>query len=58
MAEKILANFEQEISSLTLIPSEGGVFEVTVKDTLVYSKKETGRHPAYPEVETALRSLL
>ncbi len=58
MAENILADFEQEISSLTLIPSRGGVFEIMLKDTLVYSKKETGRHPAYPEVGTALRSLL
>ncbi|NOZ05375.1 MAG: SelT/SelW/SelH family protein [Chloroflexi bacterium] len=58
MAENILADFEHEISSLTLIPSTGGVFEISVKDTLVYSKKETGRHPAYPEVETALRALL
>ncbi len=27
-----------------LIPSDGGVFDVKVDGTLVYSKHETGRH--------------
>jgi selenoprotein W-related protein len=31
--------------SLTLIPSEGGVFEVTVNGELIHSKSETGKFP-------------
>jgi len=58
MAEKILNDFEHEISALTLIPSKGGVFEVVVGDTLVYSKKETGRHATYPEVRKEIKKLL
>jgi selenoprotein W-related protein len=43
MAE-ILRTYEFKISSIELIPSDGGRFEVKVGDQLVYSKLETGRH--------------
>lgn len=33
------------LSSVTLIPSEGGVFEVTVNGQLVHSRNETGTFP-------------
>ena len=58
MAEKILEDFEFEISELSLIPGSGGVFEITVGDTLVYSKKATGQHPSYEAVRPQLHSLL
>jgi len=32
------------IETFTLIPSSGGRFEITINDTLVYSKLRTGRH--------------
>ena len=40
---------------MTLQPSRGGVFEVTVDDDLVYSKKETKRHATVDELCDALR---
>jgi len=55
MAEHILEAFEQQIESLTLVTSGGGVFEVTVDGDLVYSKKATGRHAEPEEVLAALR---
>ena len=42
--------FEPEIESITLIPSDGSRFEITVNDTLVYSKLQTGRHANPGEV--------
>lgn len=57
MAGQILEEFEAKIDGLTLIPSGGGVFEVTVGDRLVYSKKETGRHTDYDEVGPLVREL-
>ncbi len=36
---------KQEIRSLTLIPSSGGAFEVTVDGNNIYSKKQTGQFP-------------
>ena len=46
MAEAIFDEFGPAYEIL-LIPSKGGVFEVTVDGELVYSKTETGRHADY-----------
>jgi selenoprotein W-related protein len=46
----LLKHFEPEIESLTLIPSDGGRYEVTVNDKLIYSKLATGRHAEPNEV--------
>jgi len=35
---------------MTLIPSSGGRFEVLAGDTVIYSKKEIGRHAEPGEV--------
>ncbi|KPL89752.1 SelT/SelW/selH family protein [Ardenticatena maritima] len=53
MTDKLLSEFQHHIESFTLIPSSGGVFEVAVDGTLIYSKKETGRHAVYAEVREA-----
>ncbi|MCP4189829.1 MAG: SelT/SelW/SelH family protein [Planctomycetaceae bacterium] len=45
MAEKLLSTHKQKISSLTLEPSSGGCFELTLGDELIYSKLETGEFP-------------
>ena len=58
MAEALLAEFELQTESFTLIPSTGGVFEVMVGDQLAYSKKETGVHPDIEEVLEAVRALV
>ena len=50
LANDLLKNLEPEIESVTLIPSKGGRYEVTVNDTLVYSKLQTGRHAEPGEV--------
>ena len=38
------------------MPSGGGVFEVTINNDLVWSKKQTKRFPEYHEIEEALAS--
>jgi len=45
LAEDILHDHAEKISGLTLIPSSGGVYEITLGDTLLYSKKQTGSFP-------------
>ena len=57
MADELLKNFEPEIASLELIPSSGGVFEVLVNGSLVYSKTATGRHAATSEVVNSVKAL-
>ncbi len=56
MAE-LLKEFEPEIESFTLIPSDGGRFEFTVNDKLIYSKLRTGRHVQPGEVRELLKQL-
>jgi len=58
MAEALLAEFEHQTESFTLIPSTDGVFEVMVGDALAYSKKETGVHADIAEVIEAVRALV
>ncbi|SET15900.1 selenoprotein W-related protein [Natronincola peptidivorans] len=50
MVEKILSAYKNEVTALTLIPSSGGVFEVTSNDQLIFSKKEEGRFPEFKEL--------
>ncbi len=50
MAEELLEDFASVIKSLTLIPSDGGRFEVMVDGRLIYSKKATGRHAEPGEI--------
>ena len=57
MAEKLFEEFGQAFEIL-LIPSKGGVFEVTIGDDLVYSKLETGRHAEYAEVAHSIRGIV
>ncbi len=52
----MLEEFEHDLDDLVLIPSRGGVFEVMLDDALVYSKKETGRHPEFDDVLREIRS--
>ena len=50
LAGELLKKFEPEIETLTLVPSDGGRFEVSVNQKLLYSKLKTGRHAEPGEV--------
>jgi selenoprotein W-related protein len=54
---ELLNEFEDRIAAITLKPSGGGVFEVTVNGGLVYSKRNTGRHAEPGEVTGLVRKL-
>ncbi len=56
MAEEILKAKKNEVASLRLIPSSGGVFEVTAGGRTIFSKKQTGRRPEPGEVLDALEA--
>jgi selT/selW/selH-like putative selenoprotein len=43
-----------EHASVELIRSSGGVFEVTRNGQLIYSKRATGQHPSWYEIESQL----
>ena len=50
LATELLKKYEPEIESLTLVPSDGGRFEISVNDKLLYSKLKSGRHAEPGEV--------
>jgi selenoprotein W-related protein len=50
LAKDLLNNFESEIESLNLVPSNGGRYEISVNGKLIYSKLQTGRHAEPGEV--------
>ncbi len=50
LARELLEHFEHLIDGITLIPSDGGRFEVTVNDSLVFSKLSLQRHAQPGEV--------
>jgi selenoprotein W-related protein len=53
-----LKQFEPQIESLQLIPSDGGRFEVVANDRLLYSKLATHRHANPGEVVELVRNYL
>jgi len=57
LADDLLKKFEPEIESVTLVPSNGGRYEITVNDQLVYSKLKTGRHADPGEVIELVQKL-
>jgi selenoprotein W-related protein len=50
--------FEPEIESLTLVPSDGGRFEFSINGKLLFSKLETHRHADPGEITELVRKYL
>ncbi|OGO46909.1 MAG: hypothetical protein A2Z30_08425 [Chloroflexi bacterium RBG_16_64_43] len=51
MTVELLKNFEADLASVRLVPSDGGRFEVSVEGELLYSKIRSGRHAEPGEIE-------
>lgn len=58
LARSILNEHKNNISELKLIPSSGGVLEVTLNDELVFSKRELNRYPEKNEIEEIIKNKL
>jgi selenoprotein W-related protein len=50
----LLGSYRNDIRSLEILPSSGGVFEVTLDGRKIFSKKETGRFPEFEEIARCL----
>jgi len=57
LADELLQKFETKIESLTLVPSTGGRYEVSVNGQLLFSKLKTGRFPEPGEVIGLVQNL-
>lgn len=54
----MLEGWAPHVESLELVPSSGGVFEVTLDGELVFSKAALGRHAEPGEIGALLRDRL
>jgi selenoprotein W-related protein len=55
LAEHLLHDYHKQLpGGITLVPSSGGVFEVTLDDRILFSKKQTGRFPEEGELDKAM----
>jgi selenoprotein W-related protein len=55
MAQELLTTFEAELGAVALVPGAGGVFEVRVDGTTIWSRKERGRFPESKELKQLVR---
>ena len=50
LVQELLKDYEHVIEGVTLVPSDGGRFEVSVNGSLIYSKLQTKRHAEAGEI--------
>lgn len=55
MAQELLTTFEQEVGGVVLVPGTGGIFEIRVEDTLIWSRQESGGFPEIKELKRLVR---
>jgi selenoprotein W-related protein len=57
MAQELLATFQDQLGAVTLVPGEiGGIFEISVNDTLIWERKRDGGFPDVKELKSRLRN--
>ena len=56
--DELLKHYEHLVETITLVPSDGGKFEVSVNGDLLYSKLGTHRHAEPGEVLGLVRKLV
>lgn len=54
-AQELLTTFQDAAGEVALIPGTGGIFEVRVDGTPVWSRKEEGRFPEMKELKQRIR---
>ncbi len=58
MAQELLTTFEQELGGVTLVPGSGGIYEIRVDGTLLWSRQEAGRFPDVKELKQRVRDVI
>lgn len=55
LAQELLTTFEQDLFRVALKPGTGGIFDITLNQQLIFSRKEAGRFPEAKEVKQLVR---
>jgi selenoprotein W-related protein len=58
LAAELIREFEPHIESFTIVPSDGGRFELTANGKLLYSKLATHRHAEPGEIKGLVQKQL
>jgi selenoprotein W-related protein len=58
MAQELLTTFQEELGEVALIPGTGGVFEVRVDGSVVWSRAVEGRFPELKELKQRVRDAI
>jgi selenoprotein W-related protein len=55
MAQELLTTFESEIGGVVLVPGSGGIFDVRIDGTPIWSRAIQGRFPDIKELKQLVR---
>ena len=58
LAQELLTTFEQDLTSVNLMPGTGGILEVRLNDQLLFSRKVAGRFPEAKELKQLIRDVI
>ena len=58
LAQELLTTFEQDLSGVMLKPGSSGVFEVTLDQQQLFSRKHAGRFPEARELKQLVRDVI
>ena len=58
IAQELLITFETDIQKVSLVPSTGGIFQVSLDDTLIFDRKTVGRFPETKEIKQLIRDVI
>lgn len=58
LAQELLGTFGGDLEEVALAPGTGGIFEVTVNGTLVWSRAAEGRFPEAKELKQRVRDIV
>ncbi len=58
LTAEVLPLFEHRLAEVRLVPSSGGVFEVSLDGETIFSKKALGRHAEKDEIVGLVREKL
>ena len=58
MAQELLSTFGMELGGVTLVPGDGGCFEITVDGHVVWERKRDGGFPGPKELKQRVRDVI
>lgn len=58
MAQELLQTFESDIARVSLVPGSGGIFDITLNNQLIYSRKQEGQFPELKVIKQRIRDVI